>query len=617
MQVQAETQPKEQLDAYQIIGANQSELISFMKENSLQITKVYPSFDIISATLLQEEARLLSKQFPNAEIHKSRTYEQAGERDLPSSPLINTTRKDVTPFTGKGVKVGILDSGIDVKHRDLNVKGGYCALDVECSTKIPYDDDNGHGTHVAGVVAAVVNNTGLIGIAPEAELYGIKALNVWGVGSTSSLIDGIDWAVKNKMDILNLSITTEKNDPALEQALKKAYASGLIIVGAGGNTGENADKSVMYPAKYESVIAVGAVTNDLKKLDKSSVGKEIELAAPGKAIFSTYPIQWDFEDGNADGYTSLSGTSMAAAHVSGVLALYKERFPEMSNRELRQLLQETATDIGSKGRDELFGFGLVQYKQSFDRSIDISEEHEDGKVVLRYPGTETVLLKGNSVVSREKNIWELYGVAGEIEILATSVNERGERWTEKKITVIKQPTFKDISNSQRFAGPIGFLAVNGQLKGSLEGTIRPYDKITRAEAATIIGRSLKYPDTAATGSFKDVSSSSFAAGYIAALKKAEIISGFTDGTFKPDQYVTRGEMAILISKAYSLQSDKTNSFIDCNPSMASYKAVNALVASGITDGYKDQTFKPNEPMSRADFAVFLARVQNDAFKQLK
>ena len=298
------------------------------------------------------------------------------------------------------------------------------------------------------------NQTGIVGIAPSVELYSIKGLNSFGVGTTTSLIDGIDWAVKQKIDILNLSITTDQDDPALEKALQKAYAQGLLIVAAGGNNGDQTNSTVMYPAKYDPVIAVAAVNSDLTKLKNSAIGKENEIAAPGASIFSTYPMKWDFEDDKADGYTRLSGTSMAAAHVTGILALYKERFPHMNNDELRQLIARTAKDLGKEGRDEIFGHGLIQYKTTFDNTIDFTVQAEPGKLTLQYNGNKDFVLEGGNVLHRNGK-WEIYGVAGDLELTAKTKLDQGTYWQEKKIFRLSSPRFTDVNNSQRFAGPIG------------------------------------------------------------------------------------------------------------------------------------------------------------------
>ena len=603
-------------DSYLLIGGQQAEITEFMEAENMPIDKVYDVFSIIRASLSSSQHALLKAEFPKLDIQLNQKYEQAKDSELPSVQAVHASREFTSPYTGRGVKVAVLDSGVDTEHRDLLVKGGYCSLpSSECASGIPYDDDNGHGTHVAGIIAALENDTGIIGIAPKAELYSIKALNAFGVGSSTSLIDGIEWAIKNKMSILNLSITTDISDPAVKIALDAAYAKGMLIVGSVGNNGETADKSVMYPAKYESVIAVSAVTSDLKKMRESAIGPEVEIAAPGRNVFSTYPMEWDFIDGKTDGYTHLSGTSMATPHVTGILAIYKERFPHKSNVELRKFIQAGANPIGQTGKNDFFGYGLIQYNKELPGVFSYKTKSEVGKVTVipEKPSTVTIEVDGKKVLPTN-NEWVIYGVKGTKEIVVTMVDETGKKWIEKNYIKLEKPAFKDVQNSQRFAAPLGFMSNKKQITGFDDGTFRPYASITRGEAAALIGRALGYSGTPQQTVFKDVSSSSFASGYIKAATDAKIISGFLDGTFRPEANVTRAEMAILLSKGFTLSNAQPKTFTDVSESMAAYEAIKALTASGVTTGYSDNTFKPYDKMTRADFVVFLARAQEDSFK---
>ena len=211
--------------------------------------------------------------------------------------------------TGAGVKVGVLDTGIDKNHPDLygNIKGGtnYVGKGRRVNPGA-WDDDNGHGTHVAGIIAAENNDIGVVGVAPEASLYGVKVLDRNGSGWLSDLIAGLEWCVNNEMDIVNMSLGTNSDIQSFHDACDEASAY-LLLVAAAGNDGGAVD----YPAAYESVIAVSA-TNDLDGLAGfSSYGDEIEIAAPGVSIYSTVP----------GGYGTKSGTSMACPHVVGTLAL--------------------------------------------------------------------------------------------------------------------------------------------------------------------------------------------------------------------------------------------------------------------------------------------------------
>lgn len=238
------------------------------------IQEMYPgfaqSFDVIpmiEVSLTKVEVKGIEEKYPEIEIFPVLDYEVAAVKEtIPTQfELIKTTPAQISPYTGKGVKIGIIDSGIDTKHEDLKVKGGICTLEKNCSKGIPYNDDLGHGTHVAGVIGAQKNGLGIIGIAPEAELYAIKVINSFDVGTTTQIAKGIEWAIKNDIDILNMSITTNRNDPALKLILDKAYQAGILLVAAAGNEERGALKnSVQFPAKYPTVIAVGGESRQNK-----------------------------------------------------------------------------------------------------------------------------------------------------------------------------------------------------------------------------------------------------------------------------------------------------------------------------------------------------------------
>jgi subtilisin family serine protease len=253
--------------------------------------------------------------------------------------------------TGEGVKVAILDTGIQHDHPDLaaNVKGGVSLLGSENSTDpSSWNDGNGHGTHVAGIVAAASNGFGVIGAAPSAWLYAVKVFADNGEGYLSDVIEGIDWCVGNGIKIINMSFGAEDDYLPLRLACDRAYRQGLLLVAAAGNEGDN---GVLYPAKYDSVMAVAATDVNDVVAQWSSRGPEVELSAPGVGIYSTYINS---------GYASLSGTSMAAPHVAGAAALLWARCPSLANENVRSILRQLAVDLGSPGWDNAYGFGLVR-----------------------------------------------------------------------------------------------------------------------------------------------------------------------------------------------------------------------------------------------------------------
>lgn len=205
---------------------------------------------------------------------------------------------------GAGAKVAVVDTGVDFDHPDLKVAGGYNTIDPAKSFK----DDNGHGSHVAGSIAAQDNDQGVVGVAPDVTLYGVKVLSAEGGGTFEDVIEGIQWTVENRMDIANFSLGASQGTPALQDAVKAAAAAGVAIIAAAGNSG----RAVGFPAAYPETIAVAASDASDKVAYFSSRGPEVDIIAPGVNVNSTYM---------GGGYDSLSGTSMATPHVAGLAAL--------------------------------------------------------------------------------------------------------------------------------------------------------------------------------------------------------------------------------------------------------------------------------------------------------
>lgn len=218
---------------------------------------------------------------------------------------------DLAWVTTKGlaIKVAILDTGIDLDHLDLqaNIKGNVNTINPLKSG----NDDNGHGTHVAGIVAAVDNTIGVIGTGQEIYLYAVKVLSKTGSGWLSDLIEGLDWCINNKMQVINMSLGSSSDNQSFHDAITKTYQAGIIQVAAAGNNGGSGG-AITYPAKYSETIAISAVDKNDQIAVFSSYGPEIDLTAPGVDIKCTY---------NNGYYKILSGTSMACPHVSGTAAL--------------------------------------------------------------------------------------------------------------------------------------------------------------------------------------------------------------------------------------------------------------------------------------------------------
>lgn len=252
-----------------------------------------------------------------------------------------------TTSTGAGIRVAILDTGIDENHEDLTVAGGTTTVDDTHWG----NDGNSHGTHVAGTVAALDNDLGVVGVSPAVDLYAVKVLDDGGSGSVASVVAGIEWAVEQGIPVLNMSLGSSSDSQTLRDACDAAYAAGHLLVAAAGNSGNppGIGDNVGYPAAYESVIAVAASTINDTRASYSSTGPAVELIAPGSSILSTIP-------GNE--YGTKSGTSMASPHVAGVAALTWAANADLANGDVRQILRDTAEDIGLSSNHQ--GYGLAR-----------------------------------------------------------------------------------------------------------------------------------------------------------------------------------------------------------------------------------------------------------------
>lgn len=261
--------------------------------------------------------------------------------------------------TGRGVKVAILDTGIDNDHPDLSVTGGVSFVPGVAS----WDDDNKHGTHCAGIVAARNNLIGIVGVAPDASLFAVKVLNAGGSGQLSWILAGMSWAAQNKMDIVSMSLGSLASSSdatcvlAYQRAAQVLDRAGCLVVAAAGNSGPTNSPWVGQPARCPGFMAVAAVDQNRQLASFSSHGPAtlcpdcgVEIAAPGVSVRSTVP---------GGGYQLLSGTSMACPHVSGAAALLRQLHPTLSPSQIRRHLRNTASDLGAPGNDERFGAGLL------------------------------------------------------------------------------------------------------------------------------------------------------------------------------------------------------------------------------------------------------------------
>jgi subtilisin family serine protease len=248
--------------------------------------------------------------------------------------------------TGAGVPIGVIDSEIDVAHPDYRgaVAGRYDATGVE-------DNPHPHGTGMAG---AIVSRQKLLGVAPGARILAIRAFSARASNTESTtyhILKGLDWAVSNNVRIVNMSFAGPR-DPSLERALKAAYDKGIVLIAAAGNAGPRAP--ALFPAADPNVIAVTATDVDDRLFTGANRGNHVAIAAPGVDILVPAP---------AGEYQVTTGTSVATAHISGVVALMLERNPKLTPAEVRRILAASAKRLGPTNQ---FGAGLVDPIRAID-----------------------------------------------------------------------------------------------------------------------------------------------------------------------------------------------------------------------------------------------------------
>jgi hypothetical protein len=290
--------------------------------------------------------------------HQSETFRPPWQRtedpylkDQYALDLMQTKQAWNITLGSQSVVVAIIDTGIDTKHDEF--KGRISPLSYNAYTEsvgISFvEDDNGHGTMVAGVIGAIKDNgRGIAGIAPNISLLVIKANQPnQGYFSDSALIEGIYYAVGAGADIINLSLGGPGVNSLIEKAIDYAFEQGVIVIAAAGNNGND---GLLYPAAYKNVIAVSAVDSNQKIAIYSNYGPHIDISAPGSQIITTYLN---------NGYVTTSGTSFSAPQVAGVFALMKS-YLKLSTKEYITRLMLSSIDLGAVGKDPYYGVGMVQ-----------------------------------------------------------------------------------------------------------------------------------------------------------------------------------------------------------------------------------------------------------------
>lgn len=294
---------------------------------------------------------------------------------------------------GKNIKIAVLDTGI-ATHQDLEVESGVSFVEGVSS----YIDDNGHGTQVAGIIAAQNNDFGVVGVAPKSKIYAVKVMDHEGQGTYSQLLEGINWSIEKKINIISMSLGGKFNSEALQQAVKKATERGAILIAAAGN-GE--DLTEVYPSQYPEVVSVGATDQSREHINYSKSTK-IDLIAPGIDIFTT----------SADGeYEDITGSSAAVPHVAGVAAVIWAQDRKLAGEKVKKMLFDSAT----KGQEYRFlRLPLSQGEGQENSAQEISSFQEWDKQIKKY--NDIVIMLGQIAWQNEQK-QQLHSIKKNLEDL--------------------------------------------------------------------------------------------------------------------------------------------------------------------------------------------------------
>ncbi len=333
-----------------MLDAQDSEVVSTLEAYDLTVADVPESETVNSFIDTMEAQPNVEYAQPNYVYTQSKTFNDPG---IPYQWYLDKigvpSAWDIT--TGSSaVRVAVLDSGIDLTHPEFDGKI-YAQIDTANNDNYAYDIVDGHGTHVSGIIAATANNSGgIAGIAPSVQLIEVDVF-IGEYASTSDIIDGIEFASDHGADIINMSLGGYGENDVLETALNNAVNSGIVCVAAAGNDNTNEHS---FPSDFPSVISVIATDQNDNKASFSNYGAAKDISAPGVDILSTFP----------SGYAYADGTSMAAPVVSGVVALMLSANPDLTVTEVKNILYNTAVDLGPAGKDDTFGNGRINAYQA-------------------------------------------------------------------------------------------------------------------------------------------------------------------------------------------------------------------------------------------------------------
>lgn len=549
-------------------------LIITYKEEAKEVSSLHSPFDVESSSesdwidpvteiryvkTNKEKQRVMEQLKDNeaiASVEENKQRELTGDLERWSDPLLfrqwwikESDLKNAwfSHKPNRSVIVAVIDSGVDRQHQDLKNRlttEGYNFFNNTTDVK----DERGHGTAVAGIIAAESDNAlGIVGGTGKApvKVLPIRTTNEEGKTYVSDLIKAIEFAITQKVDVINISMGSPHYSEAEHRSIQKAIHAGIVVVASGGNTALKGN-AINYPAAYPEVISVGAMTQERKRASFSTTNSTIDLVAPGHQIVTT---------SLNDTYVSSSGTSFSAPIVAATAALIKSESPSASVDDISTAIKKTAFDLGQTGKDNEYGHGMLQASQALDyirKNKDFQFQEMTYHESIRTTDTfqlelEYLLDRGITLTQShlEQNITRAEFVIAIAELL---------QFTPQEST----PPFTDVDSKSAVAPYLEELLNLGVITGYLDGKFRPNHTLTRGHAAVIIDRAFQLKESQQSVSFIDVNSSHHLHRAIQKLAQHKVTTGFENGTFQPDQNLSHKHALSFLGRAHRVAEKEKN-----------------------------------------------------------
>lgn len=482
------------------------------------------------------------------------------------------------------------------------------------------EDTFGHGTHVTGILAAVGNNgkgiAGLIGDAPI-DILPIKVLDRYGVGGDFEIAKGVKYALDHGASVINLSLAGQGETEVLRSIIAEAVKRGVHVVAAAGNS--HMATTNVYPASYPGVMTVAAVDREQMPLSISNYGWDVEISAPGDFLISTY----------LSGYRTMRGTSMAAPHVSALLAILRAMYPEEDALQLRKRVWKTAKDVHWRGYDIYTGYGMIRWQQALALSAPLGIDWlnlQPGQPIAKnrtyilalsspFVGKQGHLFVNGKLVysfnvDREMMSFRLFDLAqqqGDIAVVITDDQKRVVA-SDVRLVPIRMTSFSDVNRTHWAYDAITQAKQRGMIRGYPDGTFRPHVSLTRRQSIIMLYRLLSWEAPSVLRSpFSDVPLTSTDALAVVTAAEKGVVKG-SGGRARLDEPLTRGQLALLLTRALQLDNEPIRSvypFQDVTQRDV-WLAVQLLAERGLIA--KHAFFRPNDPVTRAQMCAIMVRV---------